>query len=522
MSIPVNTDTLALCLVPYTLESLGVIISEDWSVGLRRALDAGVVPPDSFVTQLMEARALECLQLFLRHRPRLLRDPKLMFPAFRTDDGSLAEVVLRCAMYPSLQSHDAAKNMPVHEAARVGNEDALSVLLTYGADMGATNAWGQTPLHVCCSIADDEKASYVACFLNDQGVSSEARDAGGNTPIHIALHRGMKHTLEQLCQDVDLGRSVGSNSRLMKHLVSTPRTLRVLLSFQGLSVFSAECPLVALCLRVGTAESFRMLLRYSGNARGLATIHTLVADLSTATQACEKLGVIAEFTDVSGLCQHVLKHQLNTPSLRVPQDLLDVCARHDVDSTGLLARATAAGNLRVLRALQKAPKGRERLVRVLGAAVSGQALDTCASLWKVDEALLPPDADVDTLLRDGSQVLVLRFLRMLMKAYDAQVGEAPGGGSWRRSAATQWCTRLATRSSKWPLCLLLSNLSRPIRHRPAFLQACESGAAACVCELLENNQFEVSQGTILEALRRAVDAGRASVIEILSGHLSSE
>ncbi|CAM1294964.1 Uncharacterised protein g1143 [Pycnogonum litorale] len=71
----------------------------------------------------------------------------------------------------------------VHQAARNGMVQHLEHLLFYGADMNARNASGNTPLHVC-AVNDQESCARVLLF---RGCDKEAMNFANQTPYQVAV-----------------------------------------------------------------------------------------------------------------------------------------------------------------------------------------------------------------------------------------------------------------------------------------------------------------------------------------------
>ena len=85
---------------------------------------------------------------------------------------------------------------PLHFAAGWGTVETMSVLLNAGADVGVRGGkYGNTPLHF---------AAFLGCgvgivnSLLDAGADIEARDLGGETPLHFAVESGNPETVKAL------------------------------------------------------------------------------------------------------------------------------------------------------------------------------------------------------------------------------------------------------------------------------------------------------------------------------------
>ena len=81
---------------------------------------------------------------------------------------------------------------PLHWAARNNASETAEVLLDHGADVQATNKYGDTPLH----SAVRKDASETAEVLLDHGVDVQATDKYGDTPLHLAARNNASETAE--------------------------------------------------------------------------------------------------------------------------------------------------------------------------------------------------------------------------------------------------------------------------------------------------------------------------------------
>jgi ankyrin repeat protein len=70
----------------------------------------------------------------------------------------------------------------------------VSRLMAMGADKNAKNANGETPLH----IAADHGHVETVTALVMHGADKEATDANGDTPLHYAASNGHEETVETL------------------------------------------------------------------------------------------------------------------------------------------------------------------------------------------------------------------------------------------------------------------------------------------------------------------------------------
>ncbi|KAL7296038.1 hypothetical protein TKK_0010593 [Trichogramma kaykai] len=115
----------------------------------------------------------------------------------------LAELVPYVALFLDVARSDpncrvrATGDTPLHFAARHRNEDAVNLLLRYGAEPMTANHLGLSPLHVLCRVDDDDADARLREFLlvcedERKRLNLDARDGRGDTPLHAALRWGNK------------------------------------------------------------------------------------------------------------------------------------------------------------------------------------------------------------------------------------------------------------------------------------------------------------------------------------------
>jgi ankyrin repeat protein len=68
----------------------------------------------------------------------------------------------------------------LHAATKSGHKGVVGLLISKGADVNATNVWGDTSLHVAASSGHKE----IANLLISKGVDVNSTDKAGNTPLH--------------------------------------------------------------------------------------------------------------------------------------------------------------------------------------------------------------------------------------------------------------------------------------------------------------------------------------------------
>ena len=89
------------------------------------------------------------------------------------------------------------------DAVKSGDLTEVERLLNEGADVGARDQFGNTPLHVACYHGHTD----IVRLLLERGADVGARDQFGDTPLHLACEWCAYNTIEIL---IERGADVGA------------------------------------------------------------------------------------------------------------------------------------------------------------------------------------------------------------------------------------------------------------------------------------------------------------------------
>jgi len=152
-------------------------------------------------------------------------------------------------------------------AAECFHEEALDLLLGYGADVNDTGDWGNTPLHFLLryhDVAQEPRVKQGVLWLLDYGADPDVRSgAERETALHVAVRRNQDVEIVQLLidhgADVNAWRSDGRTAWVLAARAGS-EVLTELLEAHGASVqtLSPADALAAACSR-GDVEAARAL-----------------------------------------------------------------------------------------------------------------------------------------------------------------------------------------------------------------------------------------------------------------------
>lgn len=131
------------------------------------------------------------------------------------ENGVPASASYRGVQIPDIGRSMVVVNRPILAAAESGRVDILELLLDHGANIDATNAYGQTPL----MIASRSSRFDAARLLIERGADVNAKDDRGVAPLHWAVMSGSPKVVALLMEHGargsvnDIGQSVFDSAR---------------------------------------------------------------------------------------------------------------------------------------------------------------------------------------------------------------------------------------------------------------------------------------------------------------------
>lgn len=131
----------------------------------------------------------EALRAMLREEPALAaaRGPNGTRPLHWVGGRATAEILVKAGA--DVGAMDVGGRTPLHSAARIGRGVVLEWLAAEGADVDAADADGETPLHVCAGRFGEVDIEGAEALIN-AGAHLDVQDAAGETPLHEAVRVG--------------------------------------------------------------------------------------------------------------------------------------------------------------------------------------------------------------------------------------------------------------------------------------------------------------------------------------------
>jgi len=118
---------------------------------------------------------------------------------------------------------------PLHYAAGEGHKELVELLIVKGADVSAKNKFGETPLH--WAAGEGHKELVELLIANGADVNARrSKYGGGYTPLHVAATEGHKEIAELL---INKGADVNANEdflgRTPLHYAGTKEMIELLI-----------------------------------------------------------------------------------------------------------------------------------------------------------------------------------------------------------------------------------------------------------------------------------------------------
>jgi hypothetical protein len=135
----------------------------------------------------------------IRGRLHLLAESQYTEPAIHATIWGTHTYALQLMLHDgqAIGSRDRILQMtPLHLAAHRGCRAAIGILLSWGADFEARNAYGYTPLH-CAAVAEDQDLAIVRALAR-HGADLTARTTKGYTPRELARTCGNRRVAREL------------------------------------------------------------------------------------------------------------------------------------------------------------------------------------------------------------------------------------------------------------------------------------------------------------------------------------
>lgn len=182
--------------------------SERWFQGQRQPQPVALRLMAAFTHDIYHAGQIQYL--------RALQEIPLDRFATAAWDGHLPRLRAVLDAHPDLPTAYTGDGWTgLHIAAYAGQVEVARLLLTRGADIRATsrNAMATTAVHCAITGWQAGRRAEIVTFLLDHGADLDATNAQGNAPLHLAARDGLRETVEVLVRrgaNVNIRRNDGA------------------------------------------------------------------------------------------------------------------------------------------------------------------------------------------------------------------------------------------------------------------------------------------------------------------------
>lgn len=169
---------------------------------LRLTDNLQISPSERCLSLAVESGSIIILNDLLTRQPRLTSDDwysalRQAFEIFRENDWDTLQVIDILRKKVDLEYSSDSVESIIHSAARKGDDDLLSKVITFYENKDLKNSEGKTCLH----LATQEHHCVCVQIALKNGVSQEIRDANGELSIHYACKKGFLDIVEILVSE---------------------------------------------------------------------------------------------------------------------------------------------------------------------------------------------------------------------------------------------------------------------------------------------------------------------------------
>ena len=224
--------------------------------------------------------------------------------AARIGDESIAKELINFGS--DVNSLDDHGHTPLHYATKIGALRLVKLLVTYGADIGVCDTTGLTVLHVAVERGYED----VVLVLLASGAQVNVKGKDGTTPLHLAYAGGWGSIAKRLLDQGAESSTTADTDRTPLHLACANGSLEISMMLLGAGVsidardISGQTPLHAAVQR-GSIDLVKLLLNAGANPsasdkNGRTPLHyAAISDFASAAivQLLIELGADVEVRD---------------------------------------------------------------------------------------------------------------------------------------------------------------------------------------------------------------------------------